>query len=159
MRRRGFKRGLALIALAAASVAAGCGDDGASEEQARETTAEFLRAFASIDPAQCTWLSTNSQDQVVLSATGAAADGDSCVEVISAARETLSGTSTPELLNADALRAAADNVDAAEFAVRGGSARLTFPADEDGSSEGPSYVALVLEDGGWRVDDLDAGSG
>ena len=147
------------IVLAAALIAPGCGDDGASEEQARETAAEFLRAFASIDPSQCAWLSTDSQEQVVLSATGPAAGGDSCGEVISEAGEALAGSSTPELLNADALRAAADNIDAADFAVQGGSARLTFPPGEEGTSEGPGYVALVLEDGAWLVDDLDPGSG
>ncbi len=158
MTRRGVTGTFGLLAVLAVLATAGCGG-GASEEQARETTAAFLRAYASIDPAQCAQLSIESQEQIVLQGSGGPTAGDSCVEVISTAKEGLAGSSTQELLNADALRAAADNVDAAKFAVQGGSARLTFPPDPDGSYEGPNYVALVLEGGEWRVDDLDSGSG
>jgi len=157
--RRGARGSFGLLVAVAVVGASGCGGDGASEEQARETTAAFLRAYASIDPAFCGLMSTNSQEQLVLSVPATAPEAESCADVVASQAEGLSSAGPHELLNADAVRAAADDIAAADFALNGGSARLIFPAEADGSTDGPLYVDLALEAGEWRVSDVQMGSG
>ena len=141
---------VALMLVGAVSLGA-CGNETPSVSDARETTAEFLQLYADYDPELCERSSSERQALVALGADGTGVSGETCEEVV----EELQDGLADGLFGADVIRAAADDIDVAEVRIGDGVALVTFPELEE--PFGP--VALVAEDGDWRVADVTHGSG
>jgi hypothetical protein len=147
---RALAAGLALVAVGSGIGA--CGDDAPGEAEARETVAEFLPLYIDYDPAFCELLSSDQQALTALGAEQIGVTGESCTEVIEAGQAELGRSGEAGLLVPEELGAAAEDLDGAEVTIGDDVAlvRVLTPQEDYGGQ-----VSLVVEDGEWRVADLD----